>query len=92
MWVVRSGPDGYLSPVQFLDHLTVIKIEKKLNGTRETPPPSWQMPLKISIFLWEYFPNLVDVFHLIHVLPTYSMFPHPGWQDGTIFMCLHLLL
>ena len=24
MWV-RSGPDGYLRPVQFLDHLTVIK-------------------------------------------------------------------
>ena len=34
---------------------------------------------------------MVDVFHLFHVLyvlPTYSMFSHPGWQDGTICRAL----
>ena len=47
--------------------------------------------------------HLVDVFYLVHVLhvirvlrvlhvlfvlPTYSMFSHTGWQDGTIFRAL----
>ena len=33
--------------------------------------------------------HLADVFHLLHVflvlhvLPNYTMFSHPGWQDGT---------
>ena len=25
---------------------------------RDTPPPSWQMPLKISILFFEYFPKV----------------------------------
>ena len=31
---VRSGPDGYLRPVQFLDHLTVIKNNFELDFVR----------------------------------------------------------
>ena len=35
--------------------------------------------------------HLVDVFHVLHVthvLPPYSMFSHPGWQDASISAAL----
>ena len=44
-----------------------------------------------------HFPFLADlgscslgayVINFLYVLPTYSMFSHPGWQDGTIFRAL----
>ena len=47
---------------------------------RETPS-SWQMPLKISIFFWEHFPNMVSCSpNLLHV----SLSGMAGWHN---FMC-----
>ena len=34
--------------------------------------------------------HLFHVLHVTHVLQTYSMFSHPGWQDGAISAVLIL--
>ena len=49
----------------------------------------WIMNRVFSVlcFKADFFLHLFDVlylFHVIHILQTYSMFSHPGWQDSTI--------
>ena len=40
------------------------------------------------LFHVPHVPHVLHVLHVPHVLPTYSMFSHPGWQDRTTFRAL----
>ena len=55
-----GGPDGYLRPVQFLDHLTVIIILKKVKqatnqyGGVLQPPHQLEVLKKLKVLLHRY--------------------------------------
>ena len=49
-----SGPDGYLSPVQFLDHLTVIIIQNEV-GLGGSPT------IKVTLILQNMYLFTVDL-------------------------------
>ena len=62
----------------------------KNNDLGPWSPSSYVMifsAVAINVMKLSVLSHLDDVFHLFHVLyvlPTYSMFSHPGWQDGII--------
>ena len=42
----------------------------------------------IDVFYLFHVLRVLVIFHVLPILPTYSMFSHPGWQDGTICTAL----
>ena len=69
MCKTRFGSQGLI-----LDGFEAKKNEKNINGTRgPTPPPSWQMPLKISIFLFNLpLSHLFPPFDVDHIRGTFD--------------------
>ena len=51
----------------------------------------WQTQyLNQKYSVWSHLLNFFHVLNDLHDLPTFSIFSHPGWQDGTTCRALHL--
>ena len=79
---VRWGPDGYLRPDQFLDHLTVIKINE--NGESYTAGKNFTLPPAVTTGT-----NLTSGFSgrqldVIGQNPIYSRSTKHDWPEKTI--------